>query len=318
MPWPDADYPADPYPGAVPPGSYVHVDGVAHELPADLDAWLTDRGAAPAAARIPVLAYGSNRCPSKITWLRAELGLGPDPVVVLRARTTDVAAVWAAGLRLRDGQRPAVLAAAPGVTEEHAVWLATPGQVEVLDRCEGRGERFRLARLRTGEVHTDDGALVEAPWVYLGHAPTRRPLLVDGRPVRCGDVAQAVAHHLEGEPAATDGLDADTVAGAPHPDEWPAALWLPDAPGDAPGVIVPVRDPATLLPVLDAHVGPDHERIRMFVPGSGTVCWAYAWRSPGSGLTPLHPDGRDSQTLRAAPVASSVGPQSIREGEDAP
>lgn len=213
MPWPDADYPADPYPGAVPPGSFVHVDAVAHELPADLDAWLAARGAPPVAARGPVLAYGSNRCPSKITWLRSELGLGPDPVVVLRASTTGVAAVWAAGVRARDGQRPAVLAAAPGIVEEHAVWLATPAQVAVLDVCEGRDVRFRLARLRTGEVRTDDGVLVEAPWVYLGLAPNRRPLLVDGRPVRCADVPQSEARHLEGEPAAGDGLDADTCAG---------------------------------------------------------------------------------------------------------
>ena len=72
-------------------------------------------------------------------------------MVVLRARTTGVAAVWAAGLRYRDGQRPAVLVAAPGVREEHAVWLATPEQIAVLDRCEGRDDRFRLARLRTAD-----------------------------------------------------------------------------------------------------------------------------------------------------------------------
>lgn len=322
MPWPDADFPADPYPGTVPPGSYVHVDGVAHELGADLDDLLTAHGAAPAAARVPTLAYGSNRCPSKITWLREELGLGPGPVVVLRVRTTGVAAVWAAGLRLRDGQRPAVLAAAPGVTEEHAVWLATPDQVAVLDRCEGRDERFRLARLHTGEIRTDHGTLIASPWCYLGHSTTRRPLLVDGRPVRCADVPQAVAHDLVGEAAGTDGLDAGTVVGAPHPDEWPAALftygllrpgqpswhlvaphaagtprpatvpgtvldtgrgypaWLPDRPGSTPGVVVPLHDPAAVLPALDAYEGPGYRRVRVVVPADGTVCWAYAWRYP--------------------------------------
>ena len=167
--WADAEFPADPYPGAVPPASFVHVDEVSHRLRPGpwrvgehaLDRWLAERGAAPAAARIPVLAYGSNRCPSKITWLRRELGLGADPVVVLRVRTTGLAAVWAAGLRYRDGQRPAVLVAAPGVREEHAVWLATPAQIEVLDRCEGRDDRFRLARLPTGDavtVRAEDGA----------------------------------------------------------------------------------------------------------------------------------------------------------------
>lgn len=328
--WADAEFPADPYPGTVPPTSFVHVDGMSHPL----DAWTSDLDLA---GRLPVLAYGSNRCPSKITWLRDALGMGPAPVVVLRALTTGVAAVWAAGLRLRDGQRPAVLAAAPGIEEEHAVWLTTPDQIAVLDRCEGRDERFRLARLHTGKVRTDDGALVTDPWVYLGHGPTRRPLLVDGHVVRCAEFGQAEARPLVGEPAGSDGLDADTVIGAPHPDEWPAALftygllrpgqrswdlvaphaageprranvpgtvpdtgrgypaWLPDGPGTTPGMVVPLRDPAAVLPALDAHEGPDHRRVRVVLPADGTVCWAYARRSPATGFRafPGSPESAD-------------------------
>jgi gamma-glutamylcyclotransferase (GGCT)/AIG2-like uncharacterized protein YtfP len=337
--WRDADYPADPYPGAVPPGSFAHEDGLAHGIdPAGrvaglaLDDWLAERGAPPCAARLPVLAYGSNRCPSKITWLRRELGLGPEPVVSLRARTTGVAAVWAAGLRYRDGQRPAVLAAAPGVVEEHMVWLATPEQIAVLDRCEGRDERFRLARLHTGAVELDGGAVVERPWCYLGHAAIRHPLLVDGEPVRCTDVDQLAAADLDGVAAPGDGLHADTVVGSPHPDEWPAALftygllqpgqpswdlvaphaagpprparldgqvrdtglgypaWLPEVPGTTPGAVIPLRDPAAVLPRLDEYEGPDYRRIRAVVPEDGTVCWAYAWRSAAEGFAAL-PDG---------------------------
>lgn len=224
---PDRDFPADPYPGAVPPGSFVHVDGESHRLEPGpwrvdgrpLDAWLAERRAPPAAGRVPLLAYGSNRCPSKITWLRRELGLGDDPVVVLGAEVRGLAAVWATGFRARDGQRPAVLAAWPGAVERHAVWLATPEQIAVLDRCEGRDDRFRLARVRTGEVRTDDGARVDDPWSYVGHGAVRRPLLVDGAPVRCADVPQDRARALEGEPG-DDGLDAPTVHGAPHPDQW--------------------------------------------------------------------------------------------------
>ena len=120
---------------------------------------------------------------------------------------------------------------------------------------------------------------------------------------------------------------ADTVVGAPHPDEWPEALfaygllqpgqeswsrvgphavglprpatvrggvfdtgqgfpaWLPDVPGLTPGVVVPLRDPATLLPALDAYEGPSYERIR--VVADGTVCWAYAWRANRAGLVAL-------------------------------
>lgn len=364
--FPDADCPADPYPGTVPPCSYVHADGVAHRLIADsraasgwrvgeidLDGWLGAHDAPLAAERVPVLAYGSNRCPSKITWLRRTLGL-TGPVVVLRARTDGVAAVWAHGFRRRDGQRPAVLAAAPRVLEEHAVWLTTPAQVAVLDRCEGRGERFRLARLRTGTVHTEDGARIVAPWCYLGCAPTRRPLLVGGTArsvsgerigtarstsearvgtmVRCAEVPQAVARELHGDPAASDGLDAATVEGTPHPDEWPAALFaygllqpgqpswpliaayaadaprraavpgavfdtghsypalLPGRSGTALGTVVPLHDPATLLSTLDSYEGPDYRRVRLVIPADGTVCWAYTWRGPIDGLTPL-PNG---------------------------
>nr|WP_275404209.1 gamma-glutamylcyclotransferase [Pseudonocardia acidicola] len=250
------------------------------------------------------------------------------PVVVLRARTDGVAAVWAHGLRVRDRQRPAVLAAAPGAIEEHAVWLATPGQVAVLDVCEGRGGRYRLARLHSGTVRTEDGALVEDPWCYLGNAAIRRPLLVDGVPVRCADLPQAAARDLTGGPARGDGLHATTVDGAPHPDTWPARIFVygllqpgqpswrlvaPHAAGTpqpavvagtvfdtgrghpalcpgggpgAPGWVVPVHEPAALLPRLDAYEGAAYRRIRVTVT-DGTVCWAYAWTAPVRDLRPL-------------------------------
>lgn len=225
-PFPDAAYPADPYPGATPRCSFVHLAGLGHPItphphphPAepsrwrlaggtDLDDWLAARHAAPLADRIPVLGYGSNRCPSKISWLRRHLGLA-GPVVVLAVLTEGVAAVWAAGLRTRDGQRPATLAAAPGVTERHGLWLATPEQVAVLDVGEGRGERYRLARLRTGRVRSEDGAVIDRPWCYLGRNAARRPLLVDGAPVRCAELDQGAARELSGVPADTDGLSAD-------------------------------------------------------------------------------------------------------------
>jgi gamma-glutamylcyclotransferase (GGCT)/AIG2-like uncharacterized protein YtfP len=104
--------------------------------------------------------------------------------------------------------------------------MATPEQVAVLDRCEGRGDRYRLARLGTGAVHTDDGLRIDAPWCYLGLSAIRRPLLVEGRPVRCADLGQAAALVLDGEPGPDDGLSATTVHGAPDPDEWPAALFV--------------------------------------------------------------------------------------------
>ncbi len=328
--YPDAAFPADPYPGAVPPFPFVHLDGRSRPLTVDgrrlvggaeLDPWLLAHGAPPLAARVPVLAYGSNRNPAKITWLRRALGL-TGPVVVLRVRTEGLAAVWAAGLRARDGQRTSVLAAAPGVSERHALWLATPDQVAVLDRCEGRGDRYRLVRLGTGAVSvdpggTEDGMPVAAPWCYLGLSSARRPLLVDGRTVRCADLGQAAARALDGDPAPDDGLVATEVRGAPHPDEWPAALFLPDAPGRpawplpdgyavgrprratvagrwrdgghgrsallpggparAPGWLVTLRDPVSALHRLDHDQGRGGRRIRVGATTDGNPQVTACW-----------------------------------------
>jgi gamma-glutamylcyclotransferase (GGCT)/AIG2-like uncharacterized protein YtfP len=243
MTFADTDFPALPYPGARPPCSFAHVDATGYPLvpdPAalsgwrlgaeDLDGWLADRGAAPLAGRVPLLCYGSNACPTKLTWLRTTLGL-TGPAVLLRARTTGLAAVWAAGLRLVDDQRPATLAALPG-EETHAVWLATPDQFAVLDRCEGRGNRYRLAHVTTGEVRLEDGTLAEHPLAYVANyhpadARTNRfPLLVGGHPVRCADVPQAAAAALAGEPAASDGLAVLAVDGTPVPDALPRRLFV--------------------------------------------------------------------------------------------
>lgn len=178
-----------------------------------LDEWLVARGAAPLADRAPVLAYGSNACPSKIAWLRDELRLR-GPAVVLRARCAGLSAVWAAGFRVVDDQRPATLAALDDADEVHAVWLATPDQLDVLDVCEGRGKRYELARVRTGSVVLEDGSELDQPLAYVGAVPGGRvPLLVGGEPVRCSDVPQASAVALQGLPAAADGLDYDVLVG---------------------------------------------------------------------------------------------------------
>lgn len=342
---PDREFPAEPYPGTATPFSFAHVAARAYPLTPDptalagwrlagqdLDQWLATRDAPPLAGRIPVLAYGSNRCPSKITWLRRELGLS-GPVVALRAETGGVAAVWATGLRQRDGQRPATLVAAADATETHQVWLATPAQLAVLDRCEGRDVRHRLVRLNAARVRTADGGLIDRPWCYLGLPPDRSPLLLDGQAVRCTALDQAAAQALPASPAtgpsAPDGLDATPATADPHPDEWPATLFaygllqpgqsdwhrvephragptfparaagtvydtghgypalrLDGGPG-APGAVVPLRDPAALLPQLDAFEGPSYQRVRIVLPADGTACWAYACLRSTAAMRPL-------------------------------
>ena len=177
------------------------------------------------AGRVPVLAFGSNRSPGKITWLREHLGL-TGPVVVLRARVEGLAAVWASGLRARDGARPATLALAPGAVETHAVWMATPDQVAVLDRCEGRGERYDLVRLEAGRVVTEDRARLERVWTYWAGAPVRAPLLVDGVPVPITEVAQDAARALVGEPAAPTPAAVTIEHGTPDPRGWPDRVFV--------------------------------------------------------------------------------------------
>jgi gamma-glutamylcyclotransferase (GGCT)/AIG2-like uncharacterized protein YtfP len=215
-----------------------------------------------------------------------------------------------------DDQRPAVLTAAPGAVEEHSVWFATPDQVAVLDRCEGRSVgRYRLARLHSGTILLDGGLVLDSPFAYLGATEVRRPLLVDGAPVRCADVPQELARGLVGEPAPSDGLVATTVDGPPEPDSWPARLFVYGtlqpgerawrlleplvrdvAPAEArgrlldtgrgfpallpgeqpvPGHVVTLRDPAAALQALDRYEGPEYVRRRIAV--EGRACWTYVW-----------------------------------------
>jgi gamma-glutamylcyclotransferase (GGCT)/AIG2-like uncharacterized protein YtfP len=241
----------------------VHLDALTHRIEPDpgsrggwqvsgtaIDTWLAARGAPPLAERVPVLAFGSNRCPSKITWLRRELGL-TGPVVALRAEVSGVAAVWAAGWRARDGARPATLATVPRGSdgpslpsdgravplthgretdpdaETHHVWLATPEQVGVLDRCEGRGQRYALAWVHAARTTDERGAGLDPVLAYWPADPVRAPLLVDGAPVRCRDVAQDDARSLHGVPGETAPESATVVdEGVPDPSGWPARVFV--------------------------------------------------------------------------------------------
>lgn len=223
-PFADKEFPELPYPGTRPECSFVHADGSGWPLIASgtnwhvgdihLDKWLNRHGAPPLTERLPVLAYGSNACPQKITWLRTQWGL-PGPVVVLTAWCVGIAAVWATGVRARDGQRPATLAAVNGARERHSVWLATPEQIRVLDACEGRGRRYELIRLAEGTVLLENSGPVPALaycGIDTGAADSRAPLYVDGAAVRCAEVQQAATGRLVGVPG-PHGLIAQVVDG---------------------------------------------------------------------------------------------------------
>jgi len=339
VPFTDADHPAWPYPGTRPVTSFVHDAGTGWPLLSgagwgwtvagiSLDDWLSSRGALSLAERVPVLAYGSNANPAKITWLRDNLGL-PGPVVAIRVRCTGLAAVWAAGPRVVDTQRPATLVASPGLVEWHFVWLATREQVKVLDVCEGRDVRYRLVRLASGTVTTSDGVRLPDVLAYTGASGVRAPLMVDGAFVHCAAVPQAGAVGLVGVPG-VDGLTVAPVVGEPSPDDWPDRLFVYGTlrPGDTawprlaghafgrpsraaltgvlydtgrgypafcggdglvPGWSVRLRAPAVALAELDLYEGRGYQRVRM-VDSAGRLCWTYVWSGSTDGMRVL-PDG---------------------------
>ncbi|GLZ34401.1 hypothetical protein Lesp02_65880 [Lentzea sp. NBRC 105346] len=345
QPFTDDSHPAEPYPGTRPEHCFVHLDETGWPVTpslgmesgwrvepenVDLDQWLADRGEPPLSARMPVLGYGSNANPSKVTWLRDELGLA-GPAVVLRAKCEGIAAVWAAGRRKRDGQRPATLAALPGHTEEHAVWFATPEQLRVLDRCEGRGLRYRLVRVHTGRITLQNGAVVDSVLAYTGSSRARMPVLFNGRMVLCSSLDQARTRHLGDRAASTDGLEVTEVHGDPSADDWPELLFVYGTlkPGASAwhlmephvtGSFEEVRLPGTLhdtglgYPALRPGRGPgvpgfvlrlrspedalplldEYEgadyRRVRVVLPGGRVAWTYLWTSP-VGDMPVLPDG---------------------------
>ncbi len=79
------------------------------------------------------------------------------------------------------------------------------------DKCRLIAGRLATALWTKTRVELETGELIADPLAYVGLAAIRRPLLVDGRPVRCADVAQAQAMGLIGAVADTDGLDVTPV-----------------------------------------------------------------------------------------------------------
>lgn len=370
---PDAEYPADPYPGVAPGFSFLHDDGLTHELVPDAGCRggrrvgpvaIDDLLDVPLAARVPVLAYGSNPCPSKITWLRRELGL-PGPVVALRVTVHGLAAVWAAGFRVRDDARPATLAVTsgpgprdrkaslpswddsndaslpPGVSETHHVWLATPEQVAVLDRCEGRGTRYDLARLHAATVIDERGVRLDP---VLGYWPAprrpgddprtdRSPLLVDGAPVRVRDVPQPAARDLTGVPATVPDGAAEVVEvleGAPDPRDWPdrvfvygtlqpgASAWwrlAPAARGSTPAVGTgQVYDTGFGYPALVAGPGTVHGHVVTLADPARTLPALDAYEGPDyrrERVVVYREANAAERAAEGSATAASTGPASL-------
>jgi gamma-glutamylcyclotransferase (GGCT)/AIG2-like uncharacterized protein YtfP len=139
---------------------------------------------------------------------------------------------------------------------------------------------------------------VEAPWCYLGLSAIRRPLLVDGRPVRCADLGQADAFELRGDPAPDDGLAAVTVDGPPAPDDWPAAVFVY-------GTLQP-GEPA--WPLVAGHAAGRPRRATV----AGRVC------DTGRGYPALVPDGAATAPGWLVPVRDPAALLARLDGYEGP
>lgn len=201
---PAAQWSQTPYPGQRPEWSYVQVDdfvlpithgvGGATVDGTDLNIWLAARGEITMAARTPVLAYGSNACPSKLVTMRERDGL-TGAVVMTTCTIEGVAAAWCTGRRRTDNSVVATLVEVDG-SEEHFIWWVAPDQWAALDDCEGAPTVYALQAV-PGIVRGHDGRLVPAQ-AYIGVAAARQPRHdVAGRPLLVRDVSPDVVQHRD-------------------------------------------------------------------------------------------------------------------------
>lgn len=199
VPWAEADpgdYPALPYPGRRPSGSWwLSAEGKVRPLEYSGDGQVRDLATGEArslSGRVLILAYGSNACPQKL----AERYQGED-VFALSADVDDWAAVWCSARR-RSGDVVCTLAPFPGARERHAVLAVTTGQLARMDDWEGHPSRYRREGF-TGRVTLEDGSS-PAVDAYLGTPEMRPTLLVNQRPLLCGSVSYAEVDQLVARP----------------------------------------------------------------------------------------------------------------------
>ena len=137
------------YPDARPADArlpYVYAAGWAHllgegERPDDL---LRALGGAPVAARIPVLAVGSNAYPRQLFDKFADTGLADDSVPTLRCRVAQAAIAYAGALSRRR-YIPVSLRARPGVRCE--TWLQWPTVEQLACISATEGAAYRLVAI---------------------------------------------------------------------------------------------------------------------------------------------------------------------------
>ncbi len=170
------------YPGARPAGSYLYAAGRVHPFrpgeggASEVEHALADRGAAPGAGRIAVLAVGSNACPGR---LLEKFGIGPRAAVpVVAGRIPGVASVYMPRLSAY-AALPATAWPVPGGESRLWVTLLDPDQLSVMDASEGVGESYKLTAL-PGSFRPEGGGRIGPVYAYASGSA----LAIDGGPVR--------------------------------------------------------------------------------------------------------------------------------------
>jgi gamma-glutamylcyclotransferase (GGCT)/AIG2-like uncharacterized protein YtfP len=196
------------YPGRPPGGPTLVLRGrswplrvtgdAAHPVAADVDA-LAAPVLAPGEVRWS-LAYGANADADRLM----DKGLDERGAVVLPASVVGWDRAWEARRTYSTGAVPLTLVRAPGRRlDVHAVGIHVD-DTHALDRTEGRGERYRLARV--GPVVVADRFLLDDGLAY-GPGPSTRVLAVDDGPARFPAVSQSAAAALLDDGAPTVGAD---------------------------------------------------------------------------------------------------------------
>lgn len=167
-------FPAAPYPGIRPEGSFIVEDGLVRGLDPAADGWVcrsTGETVSIEGLNL-VLAYGSNGNPAK---LAENLGTA----IAIRCAVRDHAAVWCSARR-REGSVVATIAPDPGNTEEHHVLALTDDELILVDRWEGHPNVYERQTMPTGSVLLESGAIPHEVLVYVGTERKRPRLWVNG------------------------------------------------------------------------------------------------------------------------------------------
>jgi len=167
-----------------------------------------------------VLAYGSNRCPSRI---QEKFGPVGPPTIALYGTMRGAQSAWCRGRSPRKNVRPWTLVKSG--PEPHAchVLLVAESNMAVLDQTEGRGgHAYELVTLRQVTVDCGLPSSWTTPITYLGLG-RRGAMIREGRPLTVADRSV--------EPAASDTAETDhwDDSFAPSYDAIPLEATMLDA-----------------------------------------------------------------------------------------